>query len=102
MTVAAPSAPARARIRVEGTVQGVGFRPHVYRLARESGLDGFVLNDARGVLIEVDSVIAGKADFEQCVQRERFYRRLGCVKVQGVSYILPLPGAPPTSTTTCC
>ena len=45
-------------MRVEGTVQGVGFRPHVYRLARALGLDGFVLNDARGVLIEVEGSAA--------------------------------------------
>jgi len=44
----------RAQVRVEGTVQGVGFRPYVYRLAGELGLDGFVLNDALGVLIEVE------------------------------------------------
>ena len=44
----------RARVRVEGTVQGVGFRPYVYRLAGELGLTGFVLNDARGVLLEVE------------------------------------------------
>ena len=35
-------------------MQGVGFRPYVYRLAGELELDGFVLNDARGVLIEVE------------------------------------------------
>ena len=35
-------------------MQGVGFRPHVYRLATGLGLDGFVLNDAQGVLIEVE------------------------------------------------
>ncbi len=44
----------RTRLRVEGTVQGVGFRPHVYRLAAELGLHGFVLNDPCGVLIEVE------------------------------------------------
>ena len=44
----------RVRARVEGTVQGVGFRPYVYRLARELGLAGFVLNDARGVVLEVE------------------------------------------------
>ena len=44
----------RTRLRVEGTVQGVGFRPYVYRLAGELGLAGFVLNDSRGVLIEVE------------------------------------------------
>ncbi len=45
---------ARVRARVEGTVQGVGFRPYVYRLAREEQLGGFVLNDERGVVLEVD------------------------------------------------
>ena len=48
------SAPA-ARVRaVEGAVQGVGFRPYVHRLAGELGLAGFVLNDERGVLVEVE------------------------------------------------
>ncbi|MEA2196028.1 MAG: hydrogenase maturation protein HypF [Solirubrobacteraceae bacterium] len=42
------------RVRVEGTVQGVGFRPYVYRVAGRLGLDGFVLNDAHGVLVEVE------------------------------------------------
>ncbi len=44
----------RVRARVEGTVQGVGFRPFVYRLASELDLAGFVLNDERGVLVEVE------------------------------------------------
>jgi hydrogenase maturation protein HypF len=44
----------RRRVRVAGTVQGVGFRPHVYRLASELGLAGFVLNDSQGVLLEVE------------------------------------------------
>jgi hydrogenase maturation protein HypF len=40
------------RIEVRGTVQGVGFRPWVYRLALEEGLSGRVRNDGRGVTIE--------------------------------------------------
>jgi hydrogenase maturation protein HypF len=44
-------------------VQGVGFRPFVYRLAREHGLGGFVLNDGDGVLIEVEGAeLDGFAD----------------------------------------
>ncbi len=44
----------RAHIRVTGQVQGVGFRPFVYRLARELGLTGWVRNDNRGVEIAVE------------------------------------------------
>jgi len=44
----------RTRVRVSGTVQGVGFRPHVYRLAHEHALAGFVRNDTRGVELEVE------------------------------------------------
>ncbi len=40
------------RIRVTGIVQGVGFRPLVWRLAQECGLSGQVWNDAEGVLIQ--------------------------------------------------
>jgi hydrogenase maturation protein HypF len=44
----------RVCVRVEGVVQGVGFRPYVHRLAGELDLGGFILNDGRGVLIEVE------------------------------------------------
>jgi len=42
------------RLRVTGVVQGVGFRPFIYRLATGIGLDGVVGNDASGVFIEVE------------------------------------------------
>ena len=48
----------RRRLRVTGTVQGVGFRPFVYRLANELGLAGHVRNDERGVLLEAEGETA--------------------------------------------
>jgi hydrogenase maturation protein HypF len=40
------------RIRIRGTVQGVGFRPWVYRIAHSAGITGRVCNDSAGVTIE--------------------------------------------------
>ncbi len=43
------------KIRVEGTVQGVGFRPFIYRLATEYGIYGSIINGANGVEITVNA-----------------------------------------------
>jgi hydrogenase maturation protein HypF len=67
LAVTATAPRVRSRATIEGTVQGVGFRPFVYRLATEERLAGHVLNDARGVVLEVE----GGADAV-----ERFLRRL--------------------------
>jgi hydrogenase maturation protein HypF len=48
----------RRRVRVRGIVQGVGFRPFVYRVAAEEHLHGFVGNDADGVFAEVEGSVA--------------------------------------------
>ncbi|WP_407169059.1 carbamoyltransferase HypF [Bradyrhizobium sp. ORS 111] len=44
----------RLRVRISGAVQGVGFRPYVYRLAIRFGLSGFVANDSKGVIVEIE------------------------------------------------
>ncbi|MHB0996440.1 MAG: acylphosphatase, partial [Elusimicrobiales bacterium] len=44
----------RKKILVKGVVQGVGFRPHIYKLAAEHRLAGWVKNDASGVTIEAE------------------------------------------------
>ena len=56
----------RRRISVEGIVQGVGFRPFVFRLARELSLTGWVTNTTDGVVIEVEGV---KSDLEAFLSR---------------------------------
>jgi hydrogenase maturation protein HypF len=45
----------RVRIRVTGAVQGVGFRPFVYRLALDHAVRGWVVNDPAGVVIEAEA-----------------------------------------------
>lgn len=57
-------------IRVCGTVQGVGFRPTVYRLARACDLRGEVLNDGEGVLIRAVGTKAALNQFVQQLQQE--------------------------------
>ena len=66
--MAAPQLSSRRRVglRVDGVVQGVGFRPYVYRLARELELGGTVCNDSRGVLIEIEG---GPAQVERFLAR---------------------------------
>lgn len=51
------------RIRVSGTVQGVGFRPYVWRLAQTYQLQGEVGNDADGVSIQVWGMVAAVDEF---------------------------------------
>lgn len=60
----------RRRILVTGTVQGVGFRPHVFRLARRYGLAGWVCNTSQGVLIEAEGAPHSLTSFEEALVRE--------------------------------
>lgn len=83
----------RRRLRVTGTVQGVGFRPFVYRLARGLELAGWVRNDVRGVTIEAT------ADPETL---DRFVAALAAeappaARVEAVAELErgPVDGAPP-------
>ncbi len=53
----------RVEVRVEGVVQGVGFRPYVHGLARRLGLSGRVGNDTEGVLMEVEGAEPAVSEF---------------------------------------
>ncbi len=57
-------------IRVYGIVQGVGFRPHVYRIAKKNGLCGEVFNDGEGVLIRVLGSEESVTQFVHQLQQE--------------------------------
>ena len=60
----------RRGVLVRGVVQGVGFRPFVYRLATEEGLAGSIGNDTDGVTIEVEGPASHIATFLERLRRE--------------------------------
>jgi hydrogenase maturation protein HypF len=60
----------RVAIRVQGVVQGVGFRPFVYTLATGLGLAGLVGNDPDGVFAEVEGPPPAVKEFLQRLERE--------------------------------
>ncbi len=62
--------PVRQAIRVEGIVQGVGFRPFVYTLATGLDLSGFVGNDADGVFAEVEGPAEAVSEFLLALERD--------------------------------
>jgi hydrogenase maturation protein HypF len=60
----------RTAVRVEGIVQGVGFRPFVYSLATGLGLSGLVGNDVDGVFAEVEGTPAAVREFLLILERD--------------------------------
>lgn len=58
------------QFHLQGLVQGIGFRPFVWHLARELGLHGWVCNDAGGVAIHVEGQAAALADFATRLPQE--------------------------------
>src|SRR6185369_13949761 len=59
----------RVQILVQGLVQGVGFRPYIFSLARRRALRGNVLNNAMGVLIDVEGE---RSEVEQFINEIKF------------------------------
>lgn len=58
-------------IAIQGAVQGVGFRPFIYRLASKMNLPGWVLNSAQGVFIEVEGETADLNSFLLRISKEK-------------------------------
>lgn len=80
-------------IRVQGIVQGVGFRPFVFRLAQELGLQGTVANDAGGVSIRLGGAEEAIADFV-CRLRSSapVAARISGIEVQPLAFCTLAPG----------
>ncbi len=91
MTVQLP--PARRRLRVRGVVQGVGFRPHVHRLATLHGLTGTVLNDGDGVVIDVE----GDASALDAFAAELVAEAPPLARIAAVTTETPATGGPPSA-----
>jgi predicted N-acetyltransferase YhbS len=74
-------------VRIGCRGQGVGTELF------NKGLDA--LKDDSILLLEVDSDRFSSNDHHQRVDRKRFYRRLGCLEVGGLTYVMPLAAAAP-------
>lgn len=61
----------RSKIAIRGAVQGVGFRPFIYRLAAELNLKGFVNNSTLGVFIEVEGKKSILDEFILRIEKEK-------------------------------
>lgn len=61
----------RLKLQITGLVQGVGFRPFVFRVASELGLKGYVLNDSSGVTIDAEGQREKLDEFLVRIERDR-------------------------------
>lgn len=61
----------RLIIRIQGVVQGVGFRPFIYRLATDMGLVGWVKNTVRGVTIELEGTADLLNEFLSAIESKK-------------------------------
>ncbi len=86
-TLTAKPATQRLRITLRGAVQGVGFRPFVYRLATELSLTGWVLNSSAGLVVEVEGPSEHLSRFETRLEQER--PRASVVTVRESAWLAP-------------
>jgi len=77
----------RACVHIEGIVQGVGFRPFVYNLARTNDLSGWVLNSEQGVSLEVEGP---QHNIDQFLSGLSHPPRLAVIEKTEVSYQVPV------------
>jgi hydrogenase maturation protein HypF len=78
----------RLRVSLAGAVQGVGFRPFVYRLATQLQLQGWVLNSSAGLVVEVEGPRESLDAFQERLEREKPAAAL--VLAREVSWLEPV------------
>ena len=78
----------RLRVSLAGAVQGVGFRPFVYRLATELQLQGWVLNSSAGLVVEVEGPRESLDVFQERLDRDKPAAAL--VLAREVSWLEPV------------
>lgn len=61
----------RIKITIKGAVQGVGFRPFIYKLANSIGIKGYVLNTPQGVIIEAEEKKEILDNFIERIKKEK-------------------------------
>ncbi len=83
----------REEVKVLGTVQGVGFRPFVYRLAQEFGVKGTISNSSQGVVIEaegdclsIEGFISKLCQTPPPLAQVRSFERVSCSAPKGFSH----------------
>ena len=90
MTAIAPKQSQALELRVRGRVQGVGFRPTVWRIARELGLAGEVLNDGEGILLRVGGSQSSIAALLDRIERKPPpLARIDCIETRRYGGELP-------------
>jgi hydrogenase maturation protein HypF len=75
----------RKRIQIQGVVQGVGFRPFVYRLAQRLDIRGYILNSSEGVVIEAEADEEAVQQFVSALATELpSLAKIDAVEVSGI------------------
>ena len=75
----------RLRVTLTGAVQGVGFRPFLYRLATAMNLGGWVLNSSSGLTVEVEGEPAVLDEFLARLDREKPAVAMILTRLQGAA-----------------
>ena len=77
----------RASIKLSGRVQGVGFRPFVYRLAEKYGIKGYVLNNTGGVEISAEAEESALLNFVKSLDSDSEKPPLAVINDKTVNFI---------------